>query len=61
MSEKIRKSCPIKHVNFYVVFKDDGTHTIKCVNSRTCGSECPYIKDPNYKYEFKRAPKFTAN
>lgn len=60
MSQKQRKSCPIKHVNFYIVTKDDGSHKIKCVNSKACGDECPYLKNPDYKFEFKRAPQFAA-
>ncbi len=60
MSEKKRMSCPVKHVNFYITFKDDGTHNVKCVNLKICGDSCPYLKDPNYKSEFKRAPQFRA-
>lgn len=58
MSQKIKKTCPIKHVNFYIVKHDDGTHKVKCVNANLCGDSCPYMKDPDYKYEYKRAPDF---
>ena len=58
MSEKKRVSCPIKHVNFYIVTYDDESHKVKCVNIKLCGDSCPYLKDTNYKTEFKRAPAY---
>ncbi len=56
MSEKKRVSCPIKHVSFYIVRHRDGSHAVKCINSKVCGGSCPYLKDPEYKSEYKRAP-----
>jgi hypothetical protein len=60
MSEKKRVSCPIKHINFYIVKHKDGSHTVKCINSKVCGDSCPYLKNPDYKSEFKRAPAYKA-
>ena len=60
MSEKKRVSCPIKHVNFYIVTHDDGSRKVKCVNSKVCNDSCPYLKDPDYKSEYKRAPAYKA-
>jgi len=60
MSEKKRVSCPIKHVNFYIVKHKEGSHTVKCINSKVCGDSCPYLKNPDYKSEFKRAPAYKA-
>ena len=56
MSEKKRVSRPIRHVSFYIVKHRDGSHTVKCINSKVCGASCPYLKDPNYKAQYKRAP-----
>ena len=58
MSKKKRISCPIKHVNAYIVRHDDGGFTVKCINSKVCNDSCPYLKDPDYKSEYKRAPAF---
>ncbi len=60
MSEKRRVSCPVKHVNFYIVTHDDGSHKVKCVNIKICGDSCPYLKDPDFKTEYKRAPEYKA-
>ena len=60
MSEKKRVSCPIKHVNFYIVTYDDGSHKVKCVNIKLCGDSCPYLKDPGFKTAYKRAPGYKA-
>jgi hypothetical protein len=60
MSEKRRVSCPVKHVNFYIVTHDDGSHKVKCVNIRICGDSCPYLKNPYFKTEYKRAPEYKA-
>jgi hypothetical protein len=60
MSEKKRVSCPIRHVNFYIVKHEDGSHTVKCINSKICGDSCPYLEDPDYKSQYKRAPAFRA-
>ena len=56
--EQHRISCPICHVNAYIVKFDDGSHVIKCPNKQKCGSECPYLKDPDYKSPYRRAPKY---
>jgi hypothetical protein len=60
MSEKRRVSCPIKHVNFYIVTHDDESHKVKCVNIKICGDSCPYIKNPVFKTEYQRAPEYKA-
>lgn len=60
MSKKKRISCPIRHVSAYIVTHDDGSFAVKCVNLKACGEACPYVKDPDYKSEFKRAPVFKA-
>jgi hypothetical protein len=48
--ERRRISCPIYHVNAYIVKYDDGSHVIKCPNKQKCGDTCPYLKDPDYKF-----------
>lgn len=58
MSKKRRVSCPIKHVNLYIVTYDDGSHKVKCVNKNLCGDSCPYLKDPDFKTIYKRAPQY---
>jgi hypothetical protein len=58
MSEKKRVSCPIKHINFYIVKHKDGSHTVKCINSKVCGDLCPYLKNADYKSQYKRASTF---
>jgi len=60
MSEKKRISCPIKHVNAYIVRHKDGSFMVKCINSKMCGELCPYLKDPDYKSQYKRAPEYKA-
>jgi hypothetical protein len=60
MRRKKRISCPIRHVSAYIVTHDDGGHAVKCVNLKVCGDTCPYLKDPDYKSEFRRAPSYRA-
>jgi len=57
--ERHRISCPIYHVNAYIVKFDDGSHDIKCPNKKKCGDTCPYLKEPDYKSPYRRAPKYT--
>ncbi|GAI73286.1 unnamed protein product, partial [marine sediment metagenome] len=33
-------------------------HTVKCGLLKACSDSCPYLKDPNYKSQFKRAPEY---
>jgi hypothetical protein len=56
--EKRRVSCPTKHVSAFVCIYDDGSIAVKCVNKKFCGDECPYLKDPNYRSAYKRAPDY---
>jgi hypothetical protein len=56
--EKRRVSCPIKHVVAFIVKYDDGSFVVKCSNNKVCGDTCPYLKDPNFKSAFKRAPDY---
>jgi len=60
MSWKKRISCPIRHVNAYIVKHGDGSFTVKCVNVKICGDSCPYLKDPDYTSEYKRTPTYKA-
>jgi len=60
MSGKKRISCPIRHVNAYIVKHGDGGFTVKCVNVKICGDSCPYLKDPGFKSGYKRAPAYKA-
>ena len=56
--EKRRVSCPIKHVGALIIRYDDGEYVVKCVNTKTCGETCPYLKDPDFKSAFKRTPEY---
>ena len=60
MKRKIKRSCPTKHVNFYIIQYDDGTHKVKCTDLKVCGDSCPFVKDPEYKHGYKRAPDFKS-
>jgi hypothetical protein len=56
--ERRRISCPIYHVNAYIVKLDDGSHIVKCTEKQRCGDACPFLKDPDYKSPFRRAPEY---
>jgi len=56
--ERRRITCPIYHVNAYIVRYDDGTYVIKCPNRERCGAACPYLKGPDYKSPYRRAPEY---
>ena len=56
--ERRRIGCPIHHVDAYIVKSDDGSHIIKCANKQRCGDTCPYLKDPDYKPPYRRAPEY---
>jgi hypothetical protein len=58
MTEKRRINCPIKHITAYIVKQDNGSSEVKCTNIRVCGESCPYLEDPDYKREYKRAPAY---
>ena len=58
MVERRRISCPIRHVGAFIIKYDDGSHTLKCGSKKVCGDSCPYLKDPNYKSQFRRAPEY---
>ena len=59
MTEKKRINCPIKHIAAYIVKHDNGSFEVKCTNIKICGDSCPYLKDPDYKREYKRAPDYS--
>jgi len=56
--ERRRISCPIYHVDAYIVKSDDGSHIIKCANKQRCGDTCPYLKDPDYRPPYRRTPEY---
>jgi hypothetical protein len=56
--ERRRITCPTHHVVAYIVKFDDGSHVIKCPNKQTCGNTCPYLKDPDYRFPYRRAPEY---
>jgi len=56
--EKRRVSCPVRHVNAFIVKYDDGSFVVKCGLLKACGDSCPYLKDPYYKSAYKRAPDY---
>lgn len=56
--EKRRVHCSLRHVVACVVKLDDGSHSVKCSLLKACGDSCPYLKDPDYKSLFSRAPKY---
>jgi len=58
--EKTRVHCSLRHVGAYVVKWDDGSFTVKCGLLKACGDSCPYLKDPNFKSKYKRAPTYQA-
>jgi len=58
MIERRRVHCPVKHVSVFILKWDDGSFAVKCGDLRSCGDSCPYLKDPNYKSPFRRAPKY---
>ncbi|MCK4794388.1 MAG: hypothetical protein KAV87_62245 [Desulfobacteraceae bacterium] len=60
MIEKKRINCPIRHIAAYIVKYDDGSSTVKCANIKVCGDSCPYLKDPDYKREYERAPLYQS-
>ncbi len=53
-----RVHCPKRHVSAFVTEWSNGHLTVKCSLLKYCGDSCPYLKDPNYKSEFQRAPKY---
>lgn len=56
--EKRRVSCPTKHVGAFIFKYEDGIFVVKCTNKNLCGDECPYLKDPDYKSAYRRAPEY---
>jgi hypothetical protein len=56
--EKHRVHCSIRHADAFIVKWDDGSFRIKCGLLKACGDLCPYLKDPDYKSPFGRAPKY---
>lgn len=56
--EKRRVHCSLRHVSAFVLKWDNGSFTVKCANLKACGDSCPYLKDPDYKSQFKRAPEY---
>lgn len=58
MVERRRIHCPIRHVGAFVLKWDDGSFTVKCGLLKVCGDSCPYLKDPNYRSPYRRAPEY---
>jgi len=58
MIERRRVHCPVKHISAFILKWDDGSFAVKCGDLKSCGDSCPYLKDPNYKSPFRRAPKY---
>jgi hypothetical protein len=56
--QRYRVHCAIKHLDAYIVTRDDGSLTVKCGLLQVCGDPCPYLKDPYSKSPFRRAPKY---
>jgi len=56
--ERRRVHCPIRHVSAFVLKWDDGSATIKCGLLKACGDCCPYLKNPDYKSPFRKAPEY---
>lgn len=53
-----RVHCPLRHVNAFITEYEDGGHKVKCGLLRACGDSCPYLKNPNYRSEYKAAPEY---
>ena len=58
--EKRRISCSTRHVNAVICKYDDGSFVVKCANKKLCGDDCPYLKDPDYRSAYRRAPEFRS-
>lgn len=58
--EKRRVSCPKRHVGAFILKYDDGSFAVKCSLMKACGDSCPYLKDPDYRSPFSRAPKYDS-
>lgn len=58
IAEKRRVHCSIRHVDAFVVKRDDGSSTVKCGLLKVCGDECPYLRDSEYRSPFRRAPEY---
>lgn len=56
-----RVHCSSRHLNAFVTEWDDGHVTVKCSLMKYCGDSCPFLKDPNYKSEFRRAPEYNES
>ncbi len=56
--EKRRVHCEKRHVSAWVVKRDDGGSTVKCGLLKACGDSCPFLKDPDHKRQFRRAPAY---
>jgi len=56
--ERRRIHCPMRHVSAFVLKWDDESVTVKCGLLRACGDSCPYLKNPDYKSPFRRAPEY---
>ena len=58
--EKRRVHCSVKHVDAFIVKYEDGSFIVKCGNLKACGDSCPYMKEPDYKSTFSRAPEYES-
>ena len=58
IANKRRVHCSRRHIDAFVTEFDDGTFAVRCGFLKHCGDSCPYLRDPNYKSPFRRAPKY---
>jgi hypothetical protein len=56
--ERRRVHCSIRHIDAFIVKADDGSYIVKCSLLQACGDSCPYLKDPEYKSSYRRAPEY---
>lgn len=58
ISEKRRAPCEKKHVGAFVLKWDDGSFTVKCGFLKQGADSCPFLKDADYRSQFRRVPKY---
>jgi len=58
MVEKRRVHCSIRHIGAFIIKYDDGSCSVKCGLLKVCGDSCPYLKDPDYRSSYRRAPEY---
>ncbi|GAI44900.1 unnamed protein product [marine sediment metagenome] len=58
MVEKRRVHCPIRHIGAFIIKYDDGSYSVKCGLLKACGDSCPYLKNPDYRSLYRKAPEY---